>query len=162
MGKQSRSHCQWLYSGDLPLNFHRQLPFWGSYWAKGPQYLLCVGTWGVGLNHAAVALPPQGVAWPGHPLSELPFLLMASASSNSTCLLRPTYRHTRVYTHIHVHARTTARVPTLGRVNSFTRGSDRPVSQEKKCGQTRPSSLWAPLLLPPQSHDGLSSLVVKH
>lgn len=129
---------------------HSQLPFAGT--AIGPGALNTCPAWGpggsggVGLDRAVVALPPQGMTWPGRLLSEPPSLLIAGASSNPTCVLRTTYGHTHGHTHTHAHACTTGRAPAPGRVNIFTRGSDRPVSQEKKCGQTRPRQPVGPTL----------------
>lgn len=57
-----------------------------------------------------------------------------------------TCRGTHTCTHAHACTRTTARGPALGRVNTFSRGSSRPVSQEKKCGQTRPRQPVGPAL----------------
>lgn len=52
-----------------------------------------------------------------------------------------TRAHARTGTHGHRGS-----APTLGRVNIFSRGSNRPVSREKKCGQTRPRRPVGPSL----------------
>lgn len=138
-GSCPKSHCQAVWIGPLSLPpapgassslSSSHLPVGGCCWPSEMDV-------GWGSCHPRV--------WPGLGLPALSLCPCAplGAGSNPNCLLGREHRDPHTCTRTRAHTGVGAgAAPRPARVNTFTRGSSRPVSREKKCGQTRPRRPW--------------------